>query len=106
MFVAINILLISNIAMCLRGHDNSHSIYTFVHSVRINGIYMVEYFNRNDDDSNKIETKNGQFDVKNGVTLNYKRDENGEFTFEDWSNGKKFGSTLRSIDAKLPNDCE
>lgn len=65
---------------------------------------MVEYF-RNVDE-NKIETKNGQYDVKDSVTLNYKRDDAGEFSFEDWSNGKKFGSTLRSIDAELPNNCK
>lgn len=65
---------------------------------------MVEYYKKNAE--NEIETKNGQFDVNDGVTLNYKRDENGEFSFEDWSNGKKFGSTLRSIDAELPNNCK
>lgn len=65
---------------------------------------MVEYFKHNDE--NKIETNNGQHAVKGGVTLNYKRDDKNEFTFEDWSNGKKFGSTLRSIDAELPNDCK
>jgi len=71
-------------------------------AVKINGDYMVEYYKNNA--ANEIETKNGQYDVKDSVTLNYKRDENGEFTFEDWSNGKKFGSSLRSIDAELPNN--
>lgn len=65
---------------------------------------MVEYYRNNAE--NEIETKNGQYDVKDSVTLNYKRDENGEFTFEDWSNGKKFGSTLRSIDTELPDNCK
>lgn len=65
---------------------------------------MVEYFKNNDE--NKIETKNGQYDVKDSVTLNYERNDKGEFSFDDWSNGKKFGSTLRSIDAELPNNCK
>lgn len=65
---------------------------------------MVEYYKTND--KNEIETKNGQYDVKDSVTLNYKRGDNGEYSFEDWSNGKKFESTLRSIDAELPNNCK
>lgn len=72
--------------------------------MKINGNYMVEYFKNNDD--NKLETRDGQYDVKDGVTLNYKRDSKGEFSFEDWSNGKKFESTLRSIDAELPSNCK
>ncbi|KAG4065606.1 hypothetical protein HA402_012596 [Bradysia odoriphaga] len=73
-------------------------------AVKINGVYMVEYY-RTDTD-NKLQTKNGQYHVKDGVILNYKRDENGEFSFDDWSNQKKFKSSLRSIDAELPNDFE
>ncbi len=65
---------------------------------------MVEYFTTNDE--NKIDTKNGQYHVNDRVILNYKRDDNGEFSFDDWSNGKKFVSTLRSIDAELPADCK
>jgi len=73
-------------------------------AVKINGDYIVEYYEKND--KNEIDTKNGQYDVKDNVTLNYKRGDNGEFSFEDWSNGKKFESTLRSIDAELPSNFE
>ncbi|KAJ6641581.1 hypothetical protein Bhyg_06521, partial [Pseudolycoriella hygida] len=84
--------------------------YSFIDSdtkrfaVKINGDYMVEYFNKND--GQEIQTQKGQYDVKDSVTLNYERDENGEFKFDDWSNGKKFRSTLRRIDADLPDDFE
>ncbi|KAJ6642259.1 hypothetical protein Bhyg_07206 [Pseudolycoriella hygida] len=73
-------------------------------AVKINGVYMVEYYKTDAD--NKIQTKNGQYHVTDSVILNYKRNENGEFSFDDWSNGKKFESSLRSIDADLPNDFE
>ncbi|XP_037032756.1 uncharacterized protein LOC119071796 [Bradysia coprophila] len=74
-------------------------------AVKIDGVYMVEYYTTDDTD-NKLQTKNGQYHVKDGVILNYKRDENGEFSFDDWSNQKKFKSSLRSIDAELPSDFE
>ncbi|XP_037032759.1 uncharacterized protein LOC119071799 isoform X2 [Bradysia coprophila] len=73
-------------------------------AVKINGVYMVE--TSKIDDDNKTQTVNGQFHVKGGVILNYNRDENGEFSFDDWSNQKKFKSSLRSIDAELPSDFE
>ncbi len=66
---------------------------------------MVEYYTKNEND-NKIETRNGQYHVMDGVILNYERDDNGEFSFDDWSNQKKFKSTLRSIDAELPDNCK
>lgn len=66
---------------------------------------MVEYYKKTGDGA-KLETKNGQYHVKDGVILNYKRDEDGEFSFDDWSNQKKFKSSLRTIDAELPNDCK
>ncbi|KAG4065642.1 hypothetical protein HA402_012632 [Bradysia odoriphaga] len=57
-------------------------------------------------DGDKIQTKDGQYRIDDGVILNYKRDENGGFSFDDWSKHKKFKSSLRSIDAELPSDFE
>ncbi|KAJ6642221.1 hypothetical protein Bhyg_07168 [Pseudolycoriella hygida] len=73
-------------------------------ALKINGVYMLEYYKTGDD--NEILTKSGQYQVRNGITLNYTRNENGEFSFDDRSNGKKFESSLRSIDADLPDDFE
>lgn len=73
-------------------------------SVRINGVYMSESFETDKDD--KIRTKNGQYQDVGRVILNYKRDKNGEFSFDDWENGKKFEYPLRNIDAELPDDCK
>ncbi|XP_037032751.1 uncharacterized protein LOC119071791 [Bradysia coprophila] len=88
--------------------------YSFLHSykddgemrlaVEISGVYIVEYFIFDGD--NKLQTKNGQYKVKGGANLNYKRDENGEFSFDDSLNQKKFKSSIRSIDAELPSDFE
>lgn len=73
-------------------------------SVRINGVYVVETYETDKDD--KVKTKAGQYQDVGRVVLNYKRDKNGEFTFDDWENGKIFESSLRNIDAELPDDCK
>ncbi|KAG4078392.1 hypothetical protein HA402_013102 [Bradysia odoriphaga] len=73
-------------------------------AVEINGVYIMEFY-KNDGD-NKLLTKNGKYVVKDSVILNYMRDENGEFSFDDESNQKKFKSSLRSIDAAPPSDFE
>ncbi|KAG4065639.1 hypothetical protein HA402_012629 [Bradysia odoriphaga] len=73
-------------------------------ALEVNGVYIAE--NSETDGDQKIQTKDGQYRVDNGVILNYKRDENGEFSFDDWSKHKEFKSSLRSIDAELPSDFE
>ncbi|XP_037032761.1 uncharacterized protein LOC119071800 [Bradysia coprophila] len=81
-------------------NDNGNRRLAF----EVNGVYMSEHYTIDGD--NKIQTKNGQYRIDDGVILNYKRDENGEFSFDDWSKHKKFQSSLRSIDAELPSDFE
>ncbi|KAG4076602.1 hypothetical protein HA402_001889 [Bradysia odoriphaga] len=72
--------------------------------IQINGVYIMEFYKSDDD--NKLQTISGQYEVRGGVNLIYMRDENGAFSFDDWSNNKRFKSSLRSIDAELPNDFE
>ncbi|XP_037037814.1 uncharacterized protein LOC119075471 [Bradysia coprophila] len=73
-------------------------------SVQINGVYIMELYKSDED--NQVQTISGQYEGRGGVNLNYMRDENGAFSFDDWSNHKRFKSSLRSIDAELPNDFE
>ncbi|KAG4068471.1 hypothetical protein HA402_004812 [Bradysia odoriphaga] len=73
-------------------------------AVKINGAYIMEYYKIDGD--NNPQTVVGQYQVRGGISINYKREDNGEFSFDDWTDQKKFKFTLPSIDAELPSNLE